>query len=146
LRKQFIDLGIDQTPVIKIFINSPGGDLHCGLSAMDHIAKCKSRTVTIADGCAASAAALMFLGGQERQIKQNSCILIHQLSTDGMWGTFNEMKAEVENCQMLMNQLVKICMKKTLLTDEKMSKLLTQDILLSAKKCIKYGIAESYYT
>jgi ATP-dependent protease ClpP protease subunit len=142
LRKQYIDFGIDHQPTIKIFINSPGGDVHCGLSAMDHISNCKSHVVTVADGCTASAAALMYLGGHERRIKENAYVLIHQLSTDGMWGTFNEMKAEVDNCEKLMKCLYKICRKKTLLPDEKLAQLMTQDVLLNSKKCIKYGIAE----
>lgn len=144
LRKQYIELGIDRyQPTIIIFINSPGGDLHCGLSAMDHISNCKSHVITVADGCAASAAALMYLGGHERKIKENSYVLIHQLSTEGMWGTFNEMKAEVDNCEKLMNCLYKICRKKTQLPEEKLDKLMTQDVLLSSKKCIKYGIANA---
>jgi len=146
LRKQYIDLGIESSvPTIKIFINSPGGDLHCGLSAMDHISMCKSHTITIADGCAASAAALMFLGGKCRRIKRNSFILIHQLSSEGVWGTYNEMRAELANCDILMKQMKSICTKRTQIPEHKLDLLMNEDMLLSAKKCIKYGVVEDYY-
>jgi ATP-dependent Clp endopeptidase proteolytic subunit ClpP len=134
MRSKFTD------PTIRIYFNSPGGDLHSGLAAHDHIANCKSRVITVATGLTASAAAIMFLGGHERQIQRNAWILIHQMSSD-VWGSFNEMKAEVENCALLMQQMRGLCKKYTSLSDEKIAELMTKDVLLSAKKCIKYGVA-----
>ena len=103
LRKSFIDLGIDQTPEIRIFLHSPGGDLHAGMAAMDRIASMKCDTVTIADGYCCSAAAIMLLGGKTRAITPNSYVLIHQMSTE-FWGKFEEIKDEMENCKMFPKQ------------------------------------------
>ena len=53
---------------INLFIQSEGGDLMAGLSSMDHIAKSQIPITTIVDGFAASAGAVMVLGGTVRQM------------------------------------------------------------------------------
>jgi ATP-dependent protease ClpP protease subunit len=144
LRQQYVSLGIDEKPTIKIYIQSPGGDVHAGFAAMDHIRSCKSKTVTIADGFTASAAAMMYLGGQERLIKENAFILIHQLSSE-FWGTYGEMRAEMNNLEQLMHRMKSVCKKYTNIPEHKLNALMEKDIILSAKKCIKYGIASSAF-
>lgn len=144
LRHKYLDLGIDERPTIKIYIHSPGGDVHAGFAAMDHIRACKSKTVTIADGFTASAAAMMYLGGQERLIKENAFILIHQLSSE-FWGTYSEMRSEMNNLDQLMDRMRYVCKKYTNIPEHKLEKLMQKDIILSAKKCIKYGIASTSF-
>jgi ATP-dependent protease ClpP protease subunit len=140
LRQQYVSLGIDERPTIKIYIHSPGGDVHAGFAAMDHIRSCKSKTVTIADGFTASAAAMMYLGGQERLIKENAFILIHQLSSE-FWGTYGEMRAEVSNLDKLMDRMRYVCKKYTTIPEHHLETLMQKDVILPAKKCIKYGIS-----
>lgn len=142
LRQRCMSVGIDERPTIKIYIHSPGGDVHAGFAAMDHIRSCKSKTVTIADGFTASAAAMMYLGGQERLIKENAFILIHQLSSE-FWGTYGEMRAEINNLEQLMRRMKSVCQKYTNIPESKLNKLMDKDVILSAKKCIKYGIAST---
>jgi ATP-dependent Clp endopeptidase proteolytic subunit ClpP len=144
LRKSFIDLGIDQTPEIRIFIHSPGGDLHAGMSAMDRISSMKCDTVTIADGYCCSAAAIMLLGGKRRAITPNSYILIHQMSTE-FWGKFEEIKDEMENCRMFQEHIKEICTARTSLPEKKLKRLMKHDLYLTAAKCIKYGVVDQIH-
>lgn len=144
LRKQYIDWCIDDLPTIKIFIQSPGGDLFAGLSAHDHIASLKCNTVTIADGQCASAAAIMFLAGDKRLVKKNSYVMIHQLATD-FWGKFEDIKDELKNCNLMMENIRNICNEKTQLSEHKLKKLLKHDLFLTAEKCLKYGVADDVY-
>jgi ATP-dependent Clp endopeptidase proteolytic subunit ClpP len=145
LRKAFIDLGIDQTPEIRIFLHSPGGDLHAGMAAMDRIASMKCDTVTIADGYCCSAAAIMLLGGKTRAITPNSYVLIHQMSTE-FWGKFEEIKDEMENCKMFQQHVQEICESKTGLPEKKIKRLMKHDLYLTAEKCLKYGVVDKIYT
>ena len=145
LRIKYIELGLIQEPEIKIYIHSDGGELYSGLSAMDHIRTTKCKVVTIADGMAASAAAMMFLGGHHRLIKRNSYVLIHQLGTDGMWGKFEEMKDEMNNCNKLMEHMKQVVSEVTNLPENKIKRIMKHDLILSAHKCIKYGVADGYY-
>ena len=145
LRKSFIDLGIDQTPEIRIFLHSPGGDLHAGMAAMDRIASMKCDTVTIADGYCCSAAAIMLLGGKTRAITPNSYVLIHQMSTE-FWGKFEEIKDEMENCKMFQQHVQEICESKTGLPEKKIRRLMKHDLYLTASKCLKYGVVDKIYS
>jgi ATP-dependent Clp endopeptidase proteolytic subunit ClpP len=145
LRKSFIDLGIDQTPEIRIFLHSPGGDLHAGMAAMDRIASMKCDTITIADGYCCSAAAIMLLGGKTRAITPNSYVLIHQMSTE-FWGKFEEIKDEMENCKMFQQHVQEICESKTGLPEKKIRRLMKHDLYLTAAKCLKYGVVDKIYT
>jgi len=126
-------------PTIKVFIHSPGGDIHAGFSAHDHIQMCKSRVITVADGLTASAAAVMYLGGHERHMTKNAWVLIHQLGHE-IWGNFDELVAEVKNCRKVMKQMIRLCERLTNLSDSKLEKMMHQDILLSSRKCLKYGV------
>ena len=82
----------------EIFLNiqSYGGSIFSGLSAMDAIIKSKIPVNTIVDGCAASAATLMSVVGHRRYITKHSYILIHQLSSI-FWGNYEQLKDDMEN-------------------------------------------------
>jgi len=141
LRTKYIEMDIDDIPVIKIYIHSPGGDVHAGFGAHDHIQRCKSHVITIADGFTASAAAIMYLGGHERFITKNAWILIHQIGTEIGWGSFDEIKAEVDNCQQIMKHMRSMCKRMTNIPEAKLDKLMQQDVIMSSKKCLKYGVS-----
>lgn len=135
----------DYIPNINVFINSNGGDVYAGLSAMDILLKSKIHVTTIAIGCTASAATFILLGGNNVKMTENSTILIHQISTAGFWGKYEELKDEMKTCKGLMNQIMAIYKKNTKIPHEKLNKLMKRDIYLNSKKCIKYGIVSSLY-
>lgn len=130
---------------INLFIHSDGGDLMAGLSSMDHIAHSRIPVTTIVDGFAASAAAIIFLGGAKRKMMPHSFVLIHQLST-GLWGKYEDLKDEVKNCDLLMKNALTIYRKKTNIPPKKLSKFMKRDVYLSLKKCIKYNIVDEPFT
>lgn len=140
LRKTYIDLDIDEDPVVTLYIKSDGGDLHCGFSAMDHIRNLKARVTTVADGVCASAATLLLLAGTRRKIHENSYVLIHQISADGVWGKFEELKDHMQNFTKDMERMQRVYEAETLIPSRKLKKLLKKDLLLGADKCLEYGL------
>ena len=74
-----------------IHINSYGGSVFAGFSSVDYITSCKVPTVSVIEGCAASAATIMSVTANHRQINRHAYMLIHQLSS-GMWGKYQEQK------------------------------------------------------
>ena len=92
---------------IFLHVNSHGGDLFAGLAAMDEIRKSKVPVISIIDGCAASAATLMTIAADKRQINKHAYMLVHQLSS-GMWGKYKEMKDEMENVDNMMKTIREI--------------------------------------
>lgn len=47
------------------------------------------------------------LGGHERRIGKNAHVLIHQISTNGFWGKYEELKDEMKSCDKLMDMVTK---------------------------------------
>lgn len=143
LLKKAIDLP-GYNPVITIHIKSDGGDVFAGLSAMDHIASSKIEVHTVADGLCASAATFMLMGGTVRMMLPNSCVLIHQLSSE-FWGKYEELKNELENCKKFMTIITNIYREHTKIPAKKLDEMMKQDIHLTATECLKYGVIDEVY-
>tara|TARA_B100001094_G_scaffold50362_1_gene45856 strand:+ start:3014 stop:3604 length:591 start_codon:yes stop_codon:yes gene_type:complete len=126
---------------IYLYIQSDGGCVFSGISAMDHINRCDVPVVTIVDGYVASAATLMTIAGKERYAYPNSHMLIHQLHTE-MWGRFEELRDEMENNANLQKRMREIYGKFTNIPQTLMNKIMTKEINLNADECLKYGIVD----
>lgn len=126
-------------PNITIYIKSEGGDIFEGFSAMDHIENCKVPVTTVADGCCASAATFMFLAGNKRTMNRHSFLLIHQISMDGLWGKYEEIKQEVENSDKFMETIRNIYRDKTKIPPKKLDEFMKKDVYLTYQECQKYG-------
>jgi ATP-dependent protease ClpP protease subunit len=130
---------------ITVFINSIGGDVFGGLSALDHIQSCSVQVTTVADGLCCSAATLIFLGGHVRLIKRHAHFLIHQVSSESGWTKFEEMKDELKNTESLMETMVNVYREYTTLPEKKLKRMMKHDMYLLSHDCIKYGIASDVY-
>jgi len=131
---------------ILLFINSTGGDVFAGFSALDHIRGSPVPVTTIADGLCCSAATLLLLGGTKRLVKEHSHVLIHQVSSDSSaWAKFEELKDEVRNLETLMGKMVDVYRQCTELPEKKLARMMKHDIYLSSEQCIKYGIATAVW-
>ena len=127
---------------IKICIMSSGGDLYEGYAGMDYIRTLVKEGIyieTIAYGFCASAAVDIFMAGSKRMMGRSSFILIHQMAVD-IGGTYANLKADMKNNKQFMKRDRAICVEYTQIPSEVLDKLFTEDINLSAKKCLKYGI------
>lgn len=132
--------GVDAPP-IRLHINSYGGSVFAGLSSVDYIKDSPVPVHSIVEGCAASAATLMSVVADRRFIKSNAYMLIHQLSA-GMWGKFEEMKDEMENCEALMESIKKIYAAHAKIPKAKLDEILKRDLWLDAKTCLEYGLVD----
>ncbi|MCY7486408.1 head maturation protease, ClpP-related [Paenibacillus alvei] len=73
---------------ITVHINSVGGDLYGGLSIYNRLKGLKGHVTTIVDGLAASAASLIFQGGNTRKVNSGSNVMIHGASSF-LYGFYN---------------------------------------------------------
>lgn len=129
---------------VYLYINSNGGEVFSGLSAMDHIRLNRVPIVTIADGYVASAATLILLGGTERKILKNAKILIHQLSTQ-FWGKFNDLLDEVANSEELMNNFKSIYSTQTYMKKQTIDTLLHKELHMNAKQALAHGFVDEVW-
>ena len=131
---------------IYLHINSFGGSVFAAISTIDTITSSKIPIVSIVEGGAASAATLISCVCSERYIRNNSYMLIHQVSS-GFWGTMEEIKDEFRNLKKLMKFIKKLYRKNTNLnnsedSDIKLNDILKRDIWWNASECIKYGLVD----
>lgn len=134
---------IGYEPVIHVHICSEGGDLFAGISAMNIIEKSRVKVVTIAQGVCCSAATFLLLGGHERRIGKNAHILIHQITTNGFWGKYEELKDEMKSCDKFMDMVIKTYKEKTTIPQKQFKKIMKRDMYLDAQECIKYNVVDS---
>tara|TARA_R100001510_G_C7638634_1_gene196457 strand:+ start:791 stop:1432 length:642 start_codon:yes stop_codon:yes gene_type:complete len=130
-----------EPPPIRLHINSYGGSVFAGLSALDHIKNSRIPVETVIDGCAASAATMMSVVGTRRLIHRNACMLVHQLS-GAMWGKFQEMQDDMENSEMLMKKIKRIYEEHTKIPKKEMDNILKHDLWWEAEKCLEYGLVD----
>ena len=142
LLKQSIDFP-GFKPEIRINICSDGGEMFAGLSAMNIIEKSRVKVITIAQGACCSAASFMLLGGHERRMGKNAHILIHQLSTNGFWGKFEDLKNEMDSCSKFMDMITKVYLEKTEIPEKEFKKLMKKDIYMNVEECLKYNVVSS---
>ena len=111
------------------------------ISKGDEIINCVVPVITVVDGACASAATFMSIAGKKRLIKAHSYMLIHQLS--GMiWGKYREIKDEMVNVEMFMEDIKRIYAKFTSVPEEEIDEILSHDIWWPAEKCIEYKLAD----
>jgi len=137
--KAFRDL--DYPSPIYLHVNSYGGSIFHGLSAMDSVLTSLVPVYSVVDGCCASAATFMSVAADKRLMQANAYMLIHQLSSVS-WGKFTELEDEMENLRALMNKIKSIYKKYTKVPPEMLEELLKHDLWWDAEKCLEYGMID----
>ena len=134
-------LDLDESPPIKVFINSGGGSITAGISSMDTILRCKVPIHTYVDGFAASAATFLSVVGSYRAMSRHSYMLIHQLSSS-FWGTYANFEDEKQNLDLMMNTIRDVYKKYTKVPMKELSEILKHDLLWDARTCKEYVLID----
>ena len=138
---QLLMLEAENDDPIKVFIDSPGGDVDSAYAIFDMIRFVKPKVTMIAMGLAASAGALIMLAGdkENRFGFPNSHYLIHQpLSGVRVVATEIEIHArEIEKTRQKINALIAQETGKSLQQVEKDT---DRDYWMSAEEALEYGL------
>jgi len=129
-------------PEIKLYIKSDGGDMFAGFSAHDQLSQMRVKVTTIADGCCASAATFMLLGGNKKLMKPHAHVLIHSLATNGFWGKFEDMREEMKNCEKFMTMIKNLYEEHCEIPEKTMKRLMKKDVYLTPEECIRYKVVD----
>jgi ATP-dependent protease ClpP protease subunit len=78
------------TDTIKIYINSPGGDLYTTLQFLRVMGECEGTIITSVEGACMSAATMIFLHGHQHEVTPHSLFMFHNYSA-GVFGKGGEM-------------------------------------------------------
>ncbi len=128
---------------IKIYINSPGGQVTSALAIYDTMQYVKPDVSTICIGMAASAAALLLAAGKKgkRIILPNSEVLIHQVmgGAQGQATDIDIHARHILNIKQRLNQVLSFHTGQPLSRVEKDT---DRDYFMSAEEAKKYGIVD----
>lgn len=135
----------DRPKMIKMLINSPGGEVGSAFALIDTMKGSKIPIYTYGLGEIASCGLMTFIAGEKghRYITRNTAILSHQYSW-GSYGKEHELMARVKEYNNTHARIVEHYKRCTGLDEKSIKKYLlpAEDVWLTAKEAVKYGIAD----
>ena len=139
--RQLLLLEADSDEPIKVFIDSPGGDVDAGFAIFDMIRFVKPEVYTVGMGLVASAGALILLASpKDRRIGlPNSHYLIHQ-PLSGMRGVATEIEIHAKELEKLRIKLNKLISEETGQDISRVEKDTDRDYWMGAGEAKDYGL------
>ncbi len=139
--KQLLLLEAEGDDPIKVFIDSPGGDVDAGFAIFDMMRFVKPDVYTIGMGLVASAGALILLASpKERRIGlPNSHYLIHQ-PLSGIRGVATEIEIHAKELEKLRQKLNELISKETGQDHAKVEQDTDRDYWMNAYEALTYGL------
>ena len=145
--KFILERNLAKTPpkFMKMIFNSPGGHLHSAFSLIDTMRGSKVPIYTYGLGEIASCGLLAFTAGKKgfRFITENTAILSHQFSAFNV-GKEHELMATMKEVNNTTKRIMDHYIRCTGLSEKDVKKYLLppEDVWLTAKEAVKYGIAD----
>lgn len=131
---------------IRIYINSPGGDVNAGLSMIDTMNLIKPKVSTVCIGIAASMGAMLLMSGEKKMrfALPHSKVIIHQPM--GNIGDDYKQASDIiiasNNIKTVREELYMMIHDCTSQPMSKIRKDCERDFILNAEEAIKYGIID----
>lgn len=131
----------DNNDPIKVYINSPGGAADVGFAIYDLFNFVNSPIITVCTGICASAAILIFLGGEKgrRYSLPNSRFLLHQPSTQAQ-GTASDLQITAQEIIKLRSRYNNIVADEIGSDADKVTQDSSRDFWLSPQEAEDYGL------
>ena len=124
-----------ETDVIKIYINSPGGNVFTAIQFMRVLKETDAKIVMSVEGECASAATMIFLCGSSFEVSEHSMFMFHNYSS-GILGKGGELYDQIQHERKWSGSLLKDIYKDFLTTEEINSILDNKDIWMSGEDVI----------
>jgi ATP-dependent Clp protease, protease subunit len=135
----------DPNSDIKLYINSPGGEISAGLAIYDTMKHIKAEITTIGIGIAASFGSVLLSSGKKgkRFALPNTEILIHQpWVSGGIEGQVTDLEIRVSQLAKNKKKLAKILSDNTGQKVERILEDSERDKWFSAEEAMKYGLID----
>lgn len=133
----------DSDKEIKLYINSPGGEVTSGLAIYDTMQYVSCDVSTIGVGMAASLGALLLCGGEagKRLILPHSEVLLHQVM-GGAKGQAVEIEISAQHIMKIRKRINRILAEDTGQDIEKIREDTDRDFYLDAEQAVEYGVVD----
>lgn len=128
---------------IRLYINSPGGEVDAGLAIYDTMQFVRAPVSTIVIGMAASMAAVILAAGEKgrRYALPHSKVMIHQ-PWGGVRGTASDIAIQAQEILKAKKLLNEILSKHTGQPLERVERDTDRDYYLSAQEALEYGLID----
>ncbi|WP_424184809.1 ATP-dependent Clp protease proteolytic subunit [Actinokineospora sp. G85] len=129
---------------ITMYINSPGGSFTSLMAIYDTMQYVRPDVATFCLGQAASAAAVLLSAGTKgkRFALPNARVLIHQPSTEGVYGQVSDLEIQAAEIQRIRDQLDTTLAQHTGKSVEQVRQDTERDKILTAAEAKEYGIID----
>lgn len=122
--------------IVKIYINSYGGDLFTAIQMMRALSECRGTVITSVEGACMSAATLVFLGGHSFEVSAHSMFMFHDYS-GGVFGKGGEMLDQLRHERSWSEKLLMDMYEDFLTPDEIVSMINNKDIWMDGEEVLK---------
>lgn len=126
---------------IKVFINSPGGDVFAGQTIYSMLKRHKAQVHVYIDGLAASTASLIAMAGDKVVMPANAMMMIHNPWTFAV-GNANDFRKLADVLDKVRDSMITAYGSRSALTTEEIKGLLDAETWLTAQECVEYGFAD----
>ena len=129
---------------IKLYINSPGGEMQSGLAIYDTMNLISAPVYTICIGYAASMAGWLLAAGAKghRIASENSRIMIHQGRTE-LKGAFGDLKLSMQEFTRNHGRMIDILARHTGKTEVEISAAIEHDRWMIPEEALEFGIIDT---
>ena len=135
------DIPVEERKPIKIFINSPGGDLYSTLAFIGLMNLSKTPIQTINACWAYSAAGLILMAGHKRYALPNTECLIHSGSGQ-LGGSYEQTKEQMKNYNYLVEKMRDFILSKTKIDQKLFKKNSQKDWYIYDDEMLSLGIVD----
>ncbi len=139
--KEDKDIPVEQRKPIKIFINSPGGELEPTLAFVGLMNISKTPIWTINACWGASAAGLILMAGHRRFALPNTTCLIHSGSGQ-VGGTYEQTTEQMKNYKYLVDKMRDFVLDKTKIDSKLFKKNNSKDWYIYTDEMLSLGIVD----
>ena len=126
---------------ITVWINSPGGSVFAASEIYTMLCDYKGKVTVKIDALAASAASVVAMAGDRVLISPIGMLFIHDPMTIAM-GNSRDMEKAISALNEIKESIINAYVKKSGLSRNKISKLMSDETWLNANKAVEYGFAD----
>jgi ATP-dependent protease ClpP protease subunit len=124
------------TDTIKIYINSPGGDLYTTLQFLRVMGETNATVTTSVEGACMSAATMIFLHGHQQEVTPHSLFMFHNYSA-GVFGKGGEMYDQLQFERKWSENFMREVYAEFLTEEEIQSMMHNKDIWMDSEEVVK---------
>ncbi len=129
-----------ETPNLKVRINSNGGNVFEALAIYSLLNDFSGNVETVVDGCACSAASIIFMVGTKRTVPVNGLLLIHN-AWCSVEGDKNALRKTADELEKITQPSVEIYCSKTKLDEKTIKEMMDKETWITSQEALEMGFA-----